>query len=52
MISSLNFLHMRKKVETLGNKLESPCVGVCAIFEKISKYVEGNHEGNHTYKDS
>ena len=32
---------MRKRVETLGNKLESPCVGVCAIFEKISKYVEG-----------
>ena len=48
MTSSLNFLCMRRGVENPGNKLESPCVGVCIIFEEIFKYVEENHEGVHT----
>jgi len=48
MTSSSNFLHIRRGVETSGNKLESSYVRVCTIFEKISKYVKGNHGGTHT----
>jgi hypothetical protein len=43
-----NFLHMERGVETLGNKPESTCVGMCTMLKQISKYVEGNHEGTHT----
>jgi hypothetical protein len=48
MTSSSNFLHIRRRVETLGNKLESPCVRLCIMLQKSSKYVEGNHRGTHT----
>jgi len=43
-MSSLNFLHIRREVKTMGNKPKSFCVRVCTVFEKIYKYIKGNHE--------
>jgi hypothetical protein len=52
MTSSSNFLHIRRGVETSSNKLESLYVRMYTMFEKISKYVKGNHGGTHTWKNS
>jgi len=37
ILSTMNlssFLHTRRGMETSGNIPESPCVGVCTMFEK------------------
>lgn len=43
-------LHIRTRIETLGNKLKSPYVKLCTIFEKKFKCVKGNYRGIHTWK--
>jgi hypothetical protein len=44
MMGSLNCLHMKREVETPSNKLDNPCFGTCFMFEKLSKYIKGNHK--------
>jgi len=38
--SPLNFHHMRREVETPGNKPENPCVGACTKFRKNLRRVK------------
>jgi hypothetical protein len=46
----IDFLRMRRGVETQGNLPKNSYIEMCTIFKKkkeISKYVEGNHGGTY-----